>query len=189
MFQSVFQYRRPRRTSKLNLVALMDIFTILVFFLLLNSGEAEKLESARFVDLPDSNATARPHGDLVVLIDRDSIWLADQAVASVEDVIQDPESAIENLGIALADYRERKGDLNSYEQENGLALTIMGDHSVPYGLLKSVMVTCRLENFRDIALAVNQIVTPSPSGEELASGKASPPVATRANGLTMQVDY
>lgn len=173
MFQSVFQNTKPAYNSKLNLVALMDIFTILVFFLLLNSGDAEKLESAKFVELPNSQAGTPPHTDLVVMIGRDAIWLGEQRLIGIEE-LADEESSISVLSDALNDYRERKGELNSYEEENGLSLTIMGDHAVSYGLLKTVMATCRLADFRDIALAVNQVVAPASSGAE-----ASPALADR----------
>ena len=179
MLHSAFQYQKPRYASKLNLVALMDIFTILVFFLLLNSGEAEKLENARFINLPDSHAGTPPHGDLVVLIGEESIWLGDELVVDLDQVGGNTSSPIEALAAALIDYRTRLGELNSYEEQNGLALTIMGDHAVPYGLLKQVMATCRLENFRDIALAVNQIAAPVPIGAETSA----PVVASRSTDL------
>lgn len=172
MQTSIFQYQPPKYATKLNLVALMDIFTILVFFLLLNSGEAEKLENAKFVQLPDSHAGTPPHGDLVVLIGEDSIWLGDEMVVAIND-IDFKTSSIEPLSEALIAYRDRKGELNAYEQQNGLALTIMGDHAVPFGLLKNVMATCRLENFRDIALAVNRIAAPLPPGAESLSGSVA----------------
>lgn len=179
MLQSAFHYQKPKYASKLNLVALMDIFTILVFFLLLNSGEAEKLENAKFINLPDSHAGTPPHGDLVVLIGEESIWLGDELVVSIEEAVKDPKSAIEPLSEALVAYKERMGELNSYEQQNGLALTIMGDHAVPFGLLKNVMATCRLENFRDIALAVNRTAAPLPAGMPApGSESANPAVAS-----------
>ena len=175
-FHSIFKYQRPGYASKLNLVALMDIFTILVFFLLLNSGEAEKLENAKFVKLPDSSAGTAPHGDLVVYIDEDDIWVGDQKVVSVDEVMKSKKSSIQALSDALTAYKERKGELNSYEEQNGLALTIMGDHAVPFGLLQSVMATCRLEDFRDIALAVNRVAAPLPPG---VAKPAAPAVAAR----------
>ena len=173
--QSVFKYQKPKYATKLNLVALMDIFTILVFFLLLNSGEAEKLENAKFVHLPDSHAGTPPHGDLVVLIGEDEIWLGDELVVNIDEIATRKESSIKELSDALIAYRERKGELNSYEEQNGLALTIMGDHTVPFGLLKTVMATCRLENFRDIALAVNRVSSPLPPG----ANSSTPEVASR----------
>lgn len=175
MFQSVFQYRKPRYAAKLNLVALMDIFTILVFFLLLNSGEAEKLESAQYVNLPDSHAGTPPHDDVVVMIDDEAIWLGDEILVKLDEVVESEESSVPALSQALADHRERKGELSSYEEKNGLALTIMGDQAVSYGLLKMVMATCRQEDFRDIALAVNQVAAPSPGNVE-----GSPALADRS---------
>lgn len=175
MQQSIFQYQQTKYATKLNLVALMDIFTILVFFLLLNSGEAEKLENAKFVQLPDSHAGTPPHSELVVIIGEDTIWLGDEEVVAIEEIAKRKESSIEELSMALQAFRERKGELNSYEQENGLALTIMGDNAVPYGLLKTVMATARLEDFRDISLAVNRIAAPMPAGAE----GAAPAVASR----------
>jgi biopolymer transport protein ExbD len=163
MLQSAFQYKKPAPSAKLNLVALMDIFTILVFFLLLNSGEAEKLESAKFVTLPDSHAANPPHNDLVVMIDKEAIWFGDTMLVALEEVPAESGEEIPALSEALADYLERKGELNAYERENGLSLTIMGDHEVPYSLLKTVMTTCRLANFRELSLAVNRVAPPTPA--------------------------
>lgn len=160
MFESGFIRRKPRSTgSKLNLVALMDIFTILVFFLLLNAGEAERLENAKFVKLPDSQSGTLPHGELVLMIGQDAIWLNEQLIVSREEVDSSSDENIPTLREALAEYRDRKGELNSYEQEQGLALTIMGDREVSYGLLRQVMTAARLEHFRDISLAVNHVAS------------------------------
>ena len=47
---------RGKKTVSLNLVSLMDIFTILVFFLLVNSAQVEVLPNARDLQLPESIA-------------------------------------------------------------------------------------------------------------------------------------
>lgn len=158
MFGSGFIRRKAQPTAnKLNLVALMDIFTILVFFLLLNAGEAEQLENAKFVTLPDSLSGTPPHGELVILIGEDAIWMNEDLIAPREEVESSSAEEIPALREALAAYRERRGELSSYEEQHGLALTIMGDRAVSYGLLKRVMTMARLEQFRDISLAVNHV--------------------------------
>jgi biopolymer transport protein ExbD len=50
--------RRNRNTSSvdLNLVSLIDIFTILIFFLLFNMGVAEILPNSKAIKLPESTA-------------------------------------------------------------------------------------------------------------------------------------
>lgn len=149
--------RKPVFATKLNLVALMDIFTILVFFLLLNSGDANQLENAKFVKLPDSSAKAAPHVEASIIIGEEDIWLNNESIIKVEEVLNSDKKLIEPLSEALKAYTEKKEELTSYEKANGLAVTIMGDKSVSYSLLERVMATCSAENFRDISLAVNRV--------------------------------
>ena len=72
--------------AKLNLVSLMDIFTILVFFLMMNSGD-EQNAKATFVKLPDSSATPGMRGDLVISISEDDILLDDTVVAKIKEAM------------------------------------------------------------------------------------------------------
>lgn len=173
MMGSVTESRRNKKnnTMGLNLVSLMDIFTILVFFLLLNSGDSQNVEKAAFVKLPNSTATPTMRGDLVISINDDHILLEENIVAKVSDVMAAPHKEIIPLADALAAYVDKKGELSGYEKSNGLAVTIMGDQEVPYSLLKSVMATCSLKNFRDISLAVNQIA-PSIASRGARSGSS-----------------
>jgi biopolymer transport protein ExbD len=150
--------KRVGFSVKLNLVSLMDIFTILVFFLLLNSGDSQHLEKAKFIELPDSSTTNNVHGDLMIVVSEGDIYLGESVLVSVEEVMKAPQDAIEPLADALADYVAKRGELTRYEKAKGLSVTIMGDESVPYVLLKSVMATCNQQNFRDISLAVNRVV-------------------------------
>lgn len=151
----------PRKTAayapKLSLVALMDIFTILVFFLLLNSGEAQKIENAKFVKLPDSKKGDVPHEELIISVNKDEIWVEKERVALVKDVLKGSEDVIEPLGAVLADHVTKLGELSTFQKENGLAAIIMGDRETPYVLLKSIMATCRFHNFRNLSLAVNSV--------------------------------
>ena len=158
--------------ANLNLVSLMDIFTILVFFLLLNSGESQDLEKADFVKLPNSTATPALRGDLIISINDDHILLDQTIVAKVSEVMRAPQKEIKDLSDALSAYVDKKGDLSGYEKANGLAVTIMGDRAVPYTLLKSVMATCSLKDFRDISLAVNQIAGSSVASNNTAGSSS-----------------
>ena len=49
--------------------------------------------------------------------------------------------------------------MSEFEKKNGRSVTILGDQQVPYEILRSVMASCSEENYRDIALAVNQVVS------------------------------
>lgn len=159
MIGSTFLYEKKKQpfAAKLSLVSLMDIFTILVFFLLVNSGESEKMANTKLVQLPKSTTGTIPHEQVIVSIGEESIWLDGELVAKVEDVIKNPDDPIESLAASLTELTEKKVELTNFEEKNGFSITIMGDKKVPYVLLKSVMTTCRLHDYRNISLAVNQI--------------------------------
>lgn len=161
MIGSTVFYQKKKTPSmfKLNLVALMDIFTILVFFLLLNTGESQKIENAKFVNLPDASSGIEPSNELLIYISGEKVWLGDKEITSVEEVMKAPDALIEPLNKALLDYKSGIKELSEYEKRNGLSVTIMGDKTVSYALLKSIMVTCQESDFRDISLAVNQVVS------------------------------
>jgi biopolymer transport protein ExbD len=161
MIGSTVFYHKKKTPSmfKLNLVALMDIFTILVFFLLLNTGESQKIDHAKFINLPDAVSGIEPSNQLLIYISKEKIWLADKEIVSVEEVMKAPDALIEPLNKALLDYKSNIPEIQEYEKRNGLSITIMGDKTVSYELLKSIMVTCQESDFRDISLAVNQVVS------------------------------
>lgn len=178
---TIFNSRgRNKAEPKLSLVSLMDIFTILVFFLLLNSGEAQKLEHATFVKLPNSSKGNVPHEEMMITVNAEEIWVDKEKIANVEDVLKGPEDFIAPLEKKLIDYKKKReeiGQLTPYEKENGFAIVIMGDQKVPYVLLKSVMATCRKHEFLNISLAVNRIADgslpsalPPPAGANILEG-------------------
>lgn len=181
-----YQKKKPKFSAKLSLVALMDIFTILVFFLLLNSGESEKVESAKFVNLPNSMSGTSPHDELTILIGEDEIWLEDTMMAKVEEVLSAPDISLEPLGEALIEHTKKLGKLSGFEKQNGLAITIMGDKTVSYSLLKSVITICHEQNYRNISLAVNQIVGhnhPAVIIADDAPAAGGPPPLAGASGV------
>jgi len=154
-------YHAPskKKSMGLNLVSLMDIFTILVFFLLMNSGESQEIESAKFIKLPDSQAKGAFSNELLVTINDEFILLDGKEVVPITDVLTLDGKTIPALVEKLKEHSEIKGELNEFEKKNGRSVTILGDKAIPYGILRSVMASCSQENYRDIALAVNQVIS------------------------------
>jgi len=156
--------RRQKRYKSvgLNLVSLMDIFTILVFFLLINSGDVEILQTDNSLELPSSVSERTPKdGTLLVMVNKDAIIVEGRAVASLDDINFSEENEIPLLAEELAYQANKqagkKSGLSKRQKEYGLAVTIMGDKDTPYSLLKSLIKTCTSKNYRDISLAVNQV--------------------------------
>ena len=145
------RHERARRGSGLNLVSLMDIFTILVFFLLVHSSNGEVLPTAKSVRLPESVAEKSPKQTLVVTVNDQDILVQGRKVASVGDVMNANVDLIEPLRTEL-EYQARRP--RSGSESAARDITIMGDKEIPYRLLKKIMLTCVRAKYENISLAV-----------------------------------
>ena len=150
MNQTPLQKRAERKTRNvsqldMNLVSLIDIFTILIFFLLSNSTDVETLPSNKAVKLPESTAEKKPRDTVVVVVTPNDILVQGRKVAQVADVMNLEGDLIEPLKSAL-DLANRQVVRREHETQTK-AITIMGDKQIPYRLLRKVMVTCARANF------------------------------------------
>ncbi len=150
-------HKRHKGTPAFNLVSLMDIFTILVFFLLVNSGEGEVLPSTRNIDLPQSIAEQKPRENVVVMITEHDILVQGVRVASVAELNGTAQSRVAALEQALQQQNQRRLGVAA-----GVApeVTIMGGKNIPYRLLKKVMASCTEAGYGKISLAVLQKTAP-----------------------------
>lgn len=151
-----------RQTARLNLVSLMDIFTILVFFLLVNSSDVEVLQKDKDVSLPDSVSEQKPDTQLIISVSASQVLVGGRPVAEIADL--DEASTISGLKKELSYQALQAGDLPEQLQADGRAVTIMADKDAPYNLLKKIMATCAETDYRNISLAVNQVFKVSVQG-------------------------
>ena len=81
--------RRSRNQTMfdMNLVSLIDVFTILIFFLLSNSGGVEILPSPKAVQLPESVSEKAPRENLIVVVSASEILVDGRKVANVAEVL------------------------------------------------------------------------------------------------------
>ena len=143
--------RTLKRHAMLNMVSLMDIFTILVFFLLVNATSTEILPSPKNILLPEAAAEKLPTQNLVIAVDERTIRLQGKPVALVKDALDPRQKSIKPLFEAL---RREASDNSDVSVEQGV--TIMGDREIPYGLLKKIMLTCAGAQYTNISFAVSQ---------------------------------
>jgi len=150
-------HRRMGRSSKLNLVSLMDIFTILVFFLLVNSSEVEVLSRDKNIELPVSVSDQQPDESLLVVVGVDQITVNGRPVSQVQAALEAEEEVISGLAQELDYWAGRARPMTETEEQVGRPITIMGDKEIPYRSLKKIMATCANSDYRNIALAVDQV--------------------------------
>lgn len=161
-------HKRLSQQAKLSLVSLMDIFTILVFFLMVNSGDVEVLQTDKNISLPESVSEQKPEITLTIKVSKDDIVVQGRKIASIDDVLAQPEITIDSLGEELDYQSGRAPTLTEREQKMGRSIIIMGDQAMPYKVLKRIMSTCAAGDYRDIALAVNS--KPAAADEVLLAG-------------------
>jgi len=150
------RHERGKKGVALNLVALMDIFTILVFFLLVNSSDVETLPNAKDIQLPQSIAEQKAKESVVILISEEDILVQGSPVAKVADVLKLKGNDIPQLRQALLSQNDRVMRRESQDEIAEREVTIMGDKDIPYRLLKKVMATCTMADYGQISLAVLQ---------------------------------
>jgi len=137
----------------LNLVSLIDIFTILIFFLLSNMGIVEILPNSKAVKLPESTADKSPRETLIVIVNATDILVEGRKVASVADVMDAKDDLIAPLKAEL-DLQSSRQTIRRENDAQKQVITIMGDKDIPYRLLRKVMVTCARANFTEVSFAV-----------------------------------
>ncbi|MDO6773969.1 MULTISPECIES: biopolymer transporter ExbD [unclassified Shewanella] len=154
-------HKRFKSGGKLNLVALMDIFTILVFFLIVNQSEVRVLQNIEKIKLPVSIAEELPVENLVITVLKDTVLIQERAVwqnSADKPNFSEQENLefIEAMTTELTYQASKRTELTESEQEKGRAVTIIGDSSTPYMALKQIMAACAETGYRNMSLAVER---------------------------------
>jgi len=147
------QHKRSGRTAGINLVSLMDIFTILVFFLLVNSSDGEVLPTHKSVKLPESVSEEIPRQTLVIMITASDIMIHGKVIASIDAILADEDTA---TGLLRTSLQPDRPAVTTDGTEVRREATIMGDKEIPYKIIKKVMARCTEAGFARISLAVLQ---------------------------------
>ena len=139
------------------MISLMDIFTILVFFLLVSSTTVQDLPSSKKIKLPESIADKLPKETVVIVVNNEDILVQGNKVVDVNSVIKSSKPDIPSLKEALLNQAKRIIVKKTPDGKpiNG-DVTIMGDKEIPYKLLKKIMYTCTLASYGNISLAVTR---------------------------------
>jgi biopolymer transport protein ExbD len=148
--------RNRVEVPKVNLTSLMDVFTILLFFLMFHSGTAELVQEPKHVSLPSSEVESRPRETVVIVVGRDDVMVQGEVVARVADIAARPGEQIEPIGERLAALSRSVIGLNTQAVAESQEVTVLADRSVPFNVVKTIMSTCTAQGYTRISLAVTQ---------------------------------
>lgn len=149
--------RARRQKSVLNLTSLMDVFTILVFFLMVNQATTEVIEPPKQIVLPDSIVESKPRQTVLIFVSDEQVLVQGEAVASTQAIAEATDENIEAIRERLVRLRENVIGFNTEAIAETREVTILAHKSVPFKVLKKVMATCTNAGYTRLSLAVNQI--------------------------------
>jgi biopolymer transport protein ExbD len=150
--------RNRRKIGKMDLTSLMDVFTILVFFLLVNTGSVELLEAPKTVTLPESRVESKPRETVVIFVSKDEVLVQGVLVARVAEILEGPSATVDPIATRLAEIKENVLGPNTMAVAASQEVTILADKSVPFAVIKKIMSTCTGEGYENVSLAVIQKV-------------------------------
>ena len=155
--------RRIKRMSrnrvtvpKMNLTSLMDVFTILVFFLLVNSATTEVLETPKQIVLPASFVEQKPRETVVIFISATDVTVQGDSVIQTPEILTLPTQRIGPIAERLNELSASVIGLSTETVAQSQEVTILADRMVPFSVIKRVMSTCTGEGYAQISLAVLQ---------------------------------
>ena len=149
--------RRKSSIPKLNLTSLMDVFTVLVFFLIFNSSATvETLQTPKQIKLPESVVQEKPRETVVIFVGKEEVLIQGVPVARVSDIQAMGNVEIEPIGVRLAELSDSVIGLSTQAVAESQEVTVLADKTVPFNVLKKIMATCTAQVYTRVSLAVVQ---------------------------------
>ena len=148
--------RNRVKIEKMPLTSLMDVFTILVFFLLVNSGSVEVMEAPKDVKLPESQVQAKPKATVVITVSPLEVVVQGQLAGSVDDILIGDTLTLGNVRGRLAELKDNIIGTNTLTVAASREVTILADRSVPFTVVKQIMSACTGEGYENVSLALIQ---------------------------------
>jgi len=146
---------------KLNLTSMMDMFTIILVFLLKTfSTEGQLISPSDFLKLPNSRVEQPPEVGLDLVVSKQIILVNHEKVAALDDIISNNPAVMEN-GI-IKPLRDRlrfySSQAKKMEVDYGVKFSgkvmIQGDKELQYSELVKVMRTCGVSDYPNMRLVV-----------------------------------
>ena len=148
--------RNRVKITKINLTSLMDVFTILVFFLLVNSGSVEIMEAPKNVTLPESRIEEKPRETVVIFVSKDEVLVQGEMVAQVVDILDAQSANYDPITSRLAELRDNIVGPSTLAVAGSQEVTILADKAVPFIVIRKIMSICTSEGYENVSLAVIQ---------------------------------
>lgn len=147
---------RKKGVPAMSLTSLMDVFTILVFFLLVNSSASELLEAPKNIKLPSSVVETKPRETVVILISNEEVLIQGELVILVSEIIDSKREVIVEITRKLRELKKNVIGISTKTVAQSNEVTILSHRTIPFKVLRKVMVSSTYAGYEKISMAVIQ---------------------------------
>ena len=148
--------RNKGNIKGLNLTPLMDVFTILVFFLLFHASGSEVMEAPKQIKLPYSVVETKPRETVVIMVSPEVVLVQGEAVISTPQLLEDRAETVVEITDRLKQLERNVIGISTKAIVESKEVTILADKTIPFKALKKIMSTCTGSGYGRISLAVLQ---------------------------------
>ena len=148
--------RNKKKVTGLNLTSLMDVFTILVFFLLFHASGSDVMEAPKQIKLPDSVVETKPRETVVILVSPETVLVQGKAVMNTPELLNAKMETVVEITERLKQIEQNIIGTSTKAAVESKEVTILADKTIPFQVLKKIMSTCTASGYGRISLAVVQ---------------------------------
>ena len=134
----------------------MDVFTILVFFLLFHSAGSDAVEAPKQIKLPDSVVETKPRETVVIMVSPEVVLVQGEAVLDTAELLASATDTADAITQRLEQLERSIIGISTKMVAESKEVTILADKTIPFKALKKIMSTCTGAGYGRISLAVVQ---------------------------------
>jgi biopolymer transport protein TolR len=138
------ELRARSRRAAINLVSMIDVFAVLVFFLLVNALVVQVIPTPPALQLPEAAISPEPRPAVAIFVGTEEVRLGDRVVQGTAQLLRGDSAALRAAlsELPMATAKDR-GEVN-----------ILADKRVSYRALREVMNACSDNRYAQVSLAV-----------------------------------
>ncbi len=154
--------KRMERTNRkgeirglgINLIPMMDVLCVLVFFLLYHSFNSTLPEAK--LTLPASVVETKPRETVTIVVSPETVIVQGDAVVSTPALFEGNSAMVYEVRDRLEQIESKIAETGAKTFAEGKEVTVLADKTIPFKVLKKIMSTCAASGYGKISLAVVQ---------------------------------
>jgi len=154
--------KRMERSNKnhfvrLNLIPMLDVLSVLVFFLLFHSFNGDMPEQR--LALPQSVVATKPRGTVAISVTPEAVLIQGERVMKTAALYDDRVVTVHEVTERLAEIQRSMSNdtgTKTVAETETKEITLLADKKIPFKVLKKIMTSCTASGYGKISLAVIQ---------------------------------